>query len=538
MIQITQLKLPVEHTEKELKERIAAELGIRTKELKGWKIVRRSVDARKKEELKYVYTIWAETAEENRILAKSRHKNIMSIISGKYMFPESGGTKLERPPVIVGSGPAGLFCGYALALHGYQPVILEQGDPASVRREKVEAFWKDGVLDPDSNVQFGEGGAGTFSDGKLNTGVKDRNGRNQEVLRIFVEAGAPEEILYDARPHLGTDLLVRIVENIRNRILEAGGEVRFRSKAADLILRDGRVRGVRLSDGEELETEVVVLATGHSARDTFSMLHDRGLQMQPKSFAVGVRVEHPQRLITERQYGPDAPASLGAAAYRLAHTLENGRGVYSFCMCPGGYVVNASSEPERLAVNGMSYHARDSLNANSAIVVSVTPEDFAAYHQEGTSPVLDGVAFQRELERRAYLCGGGAVPVQRFEDFCRNKAGGSGGLAPCIKGRYEYANVREIFPEYLSDSLERGIRSFDKKIPGFAGADVLLSGVESRTSSPVRICRDENLESSISGIYPCGEGAGYAGGITSAAMDGLRIAEAVAGKYRPVHKIL
>lgn len=530
MIQITQLKLPVEHTNEELVRRIAAELGIHPSELKSWQIVRRSVDARKKEELKYVYTIQAEAAGEHRILSSGRHKNITSTKEEKYHFPECTGRRTNTPPVIVGSGPAGLFCGYALALHGYRPVILEQGDPASVRRKKVEMFWKNGVLDPDCNVQFGEGGAGTFSDGKLNTGVKDKNGRNREVLRIFVEAGAPEEILYDARPHLGTDLLVKIVENMRNRILEAGGTVRFRTKVQDLLTQNGRIRGVRTADGEEIAAEALVLAIGHSARDTFSMLFSRGVRMQPKSFAVGVRVEHSQRLITERQYGPDAPAILGAAPYRLAHTLENGRGVYSFCMCPGGYVVNASSEDGMLAVNGMSYHARDSRNANSAIVVSVTPDDFAIFHKEGTPALFDGISFQRELERRAFLCGRGAVPVQRFEDFCLGRSGGPGRLEPCIRGRYAYSNVRGIFPEYLAASLESGIRSFDRKIPGFAGADVLLSGVESRTSSPVRILRDERLESSISGIYPCGEGAGYAGGITSAAMDGLRIAEAVAKK--------
>jgi uncharacterized FAD-dependent dehydrogenase len=531
MIQITQLKLPVEHTEKDLEERIAAALRIRPSELKSWRIIRRAVDARKKEELRYVYTIQAETTREKQILAKSRHNNVMSIDPVRYRFPEPGNAVLSHRPVIVGSGPAGLFCGYALALHGYRPLILERGDEASVRRERVEQFWKNGVLDPDSNVQFGEGGAGTFSDGKLNTGVKDKNGRNEEVLRIFTEAGAPEEILYDARPHLGTDLLVRIVENLRRRIEEAGGTVRFRTKAEDVLLKDGRVRGIRLDSGETIDTDVLVLAVGHSARDTFSMLWDRGLLMQPKSFAVGVRVEHLQRMITDCQYGPDAPAALGAASYRLACTLENGRGVYSFCMCPGGYVVNASSEPGHLAVNGMSYHARDSHNANSAIVVSVTPEDYAGCAGAGVPAALAGIAFQRELERKAWEFAEGLIPVQRFEDFCLDREGGPGALSPCMKGGFRYANVRRIFSEELAGSLEQGIREFDRKIPGFASPDVLLSGVESRTSSPVRICRDRNLESSTAGIYPCGEGAGYAGGITSAAMDGLRVAEAIAGKY-------
>ncbi len=531
MIQITQLKMPVLHTREELEAQIAGFLRVRPEEIKGWKIARRSIDARKREDLKMVYTIYAEITAEKKILAKGKHKNIMSIHPERYHFPMPGDEKLLYPPVIVGSGPAGLFCGYMLARQGYRPVILEQGDPAAIRREKVEAFWKGGRLDPDSNIQFGEGGAGTFSDGKLNTGVKDKNGRNQEVLRIFVEAGAPEEILYDARPHLGTDLLLKIVEHMRNQILEMGGEVRFRAKAVRLVTEGDKVKGVRLQDGETIPAQAVVLAIGHSARDTFSMLYEQGLKMQPKSFAVGVRVEHPQQMITDSQYGPDAPEILGAASYRLAHTLKNGRGIYSFCMCPGGYVVNASSEQGLLAVNGMSYHARDSRNANSAIVVTVGPSDFSGCHAEGTPSVLDGLAFQRRLEREAFLCGGGAIPVQRFEDFCRNRPGGPGSYEPCMKGRYEYANVRSIFPEFLAVSLEQGITALNRKLPGFSLPDTLLSGVESRTSSPVRICRDDLLESNVRGIYPCGEGAGYAGGITSAAMDGLRVAEAIGKKY-------
>ena len=535
MIEITQLKLPVLHTRADLENQIAHQLRIRPEEIKSWKITRRSVDARKKEELKYVYTIHVEMTAgktaEKKLTAKSKHKNIMLIHPEDYHFPEPGSLPLQYPPVIVGSGPAGLFCGYMLACRGYRPVILEQGDCASVRREKVEAFWKNGQLDPDCNVQFGEGGAGTFSDGKLNTGVKDKNGRNQEVLRIFVEAGAPDEILYEARPHLGTDLLVQIVENIRKRILEMGGSVRFRSKVTKLMTENSAVTGVQLQDGEIIPASAVVLAIGHSARDTFLMLHEEGLEMQAKSFAVGVRIEHPQKMITESQYGPDAPEILGAASYRLAHTLENGRGVYSFCMCPGGYVVNASSEPGMLAVNGMSYHSRDSQNANSAIVVSVNPVDFTACHIDGTPAVLDGISFQRQLEQAAYRCGSGSIPVQRFEDFCLNRQGKAGSFTPCMKGSFTYANVRSIFPENLADSLEKGIKALDRKIHGFSQPDALLSGVESRTSSPVRICRNEFLESNISGIYPCGEGAGYAGGITSAAMDGLRVAEAIGKKY-------
>ena len=531
MLQITQLKLPIGTNSKELERAIRRQLRLRAEDPLRWKIVRRSIDARKKEELRFVYTIHAETPKEKKILATSRHNNITLTKEEGYSFPKKGSQKLDHPPLIIGSGPAGLFCGYMLALQGYQPLILEQGQSVAIRREKVERFWKEGILDPLCNVQFGEGGAGTFSDGKLNTGVKDKKGRNQEVLRIFTEAGAPENILYDARPHLGTDLLMSIVENIRNKILSLGGQVRFGAKVTDLLIREGRVRGVILANGEEIPAEAVVAAIGHSARDTFLLLHRKGLVMQAKSFAVGLRMEHPQQMITASQYGPHAPESLGPASYRLAHTLANGRGVYSFCMCPGGYVVNASSEEGLLAVNGMSYQARDSHNANSAIVVTVNPPDFAPYHQTGTPEVLDGLAFQRQLEKQAFRCGGGSIHLQRFEDFRRNRSGGPGSLKPCIKGSYTYANVREILPPDLNASLEEGILALDTKLKGFAMADALLSGVESRTSSPVRILRKEGLESNISGIYPCGEGAGYAGGITSAAMDGLRVAEAIGEMY-------
>lgn len=531
MIQITQLKLPIPHSREQLEEKIARTLGIRPTEIESYEIVRRSVDARKREGLHYVYSLWVKTSREKKILAKSKHKNIMSINPVRYRFPDPGEQVLEHPPVVVGSGPAGLFCGYMLAKHGYRPLILERGDSARERQDKVEHFWKTGILDPSSNVQFGEGGAGTFSDGKLNTGVKDKAGRNQEVLRIFVEAGAPEDILYDARPHLGTDLLIQIVETMRRQIQAMGGSFRFRTQATDLILRQNRLRGLILNGEEELPAEAVILALGHSARDTFQMLYRRGICMEAKSFAAGVRVEHPQEMITRSQYGEHVPEELKAASYRLAQNLDNGRGVYSFCMCPGGWVVNASSEPGFLAVNGMSYRARGGPNANSAIVVTVTPEDYAPYNQEGLPEALSGMAFQRYLEKMAFKAARGRIPVQRFEDFCRNRQGGAGGFPPCIKGGYSYENVRNLLPEFIGDSLEAGIRAMDAQISGFAMGDALLSAVESRTSSPVRICRNEFLESNIPGLYPCGEGAGYAGGITSAAMDGIRCAEAVGKKF-------
>ncbi len=381
-------------------------------------------------------------------------------------------------------------------------------------------------------MQFGEGGAGTFSDGKLNTSVKDPHGRNQEVLRIFCEAGAPPEILYDQKPDLGTDQLITIVQNMRHQIEAWGGTVRFRACVTDFDIKDGRLVGVTVNDGEYLETSVAVLAVGHSARDTFFQLERTGILMEPKSFAVGVRIEHPQKMIDENQYGKNPPEILGAAPYKLTHRCGNGRGIYSFCMCPGGYVVNAASEEGQTAVNGMSYSDRAGRNANSAMIVTVGPEDFASCHVEGTSPVLDGIAFQRNLERAAFRAGNGKIPVQLFGDFCEGRESKALDVEPAICGGWTFGNLREIFPEPVSASLAEGIRAFERNIAGFSRLDAVLSGVESRTSSPLRIIRNEGFESSVRGLYPCGEGAGYAGGITSAAMDGIRTAEAISKKYK------
>ena len=443
-----------------------------------------------------------------------------------YCFPQPGTEMLEHAPVVVGSGPAGLFCAWYLAKAGYRPLVLERGQEAQKRKETVDRFWKDGVLDPDSNVQFGEGGAGTFSDGKLNTLVKDPNGRNHEVLKRFVDAGAPEEIVYQQKPHLGTDVLIGIVETMRHQIEEMGGSFRFETKLTDLCIEKGHLRAVEVNDGERIPAEVCVLAPGHSARDTFTMLHKCGLYMEPKSFAVGLRMEHPQEMINYDLYGEAENKYLGAASYKVTHTCENGRGVYSFCMCPGGYVVNASSEPGMLAVNGMSYQARDSKNANSALIVTVSPEDFP---EEGP---LGGVAFQRNLEKAAWELGKGKIPVQLFGDFRAHQTSKAfGEVEPQMKGAYVLSDVRSILPKEIGDSIEEGVLAFGKKLQGFDREDALLSGVESRTSSPVRIRRDREGLSNIEGVYPCGEGAGYAGGITSAAMDGIRAAESVAMAY-------
>ena len=468
------------------------------------------------------------TAAEQKILRRVHNNNIMLTQKKEYTFPSPGEEELKYPPVIVGSGPAGIFCAWYLAKAGYRPLVLERGEEAHVRQKTVENFWKNGVLDPDSNVQFGEGGAGTFSDGKLNTLVKDPSGRNHEVLKRFVQAGAPSEIIYQQKPHLGTDVLVGVVETLRHEIEEMGGKFQFRSKVTDLFFENSQLKEIEINGEKRIPAQVCVLAVGHSARDSFFMFEKKGIYMEPKSFAVGVRMEHPQSMINLALYGEEENEKLGAAAYKVTHTCENGRGVYSFCMCPGGYVVNASSEPEMLAVNGMSYQARDSRNANSALIVSVTPADFP---EEGP---LGGVAFQRNLERAAWKAGNGKVPVQLFEDYQKHKPSTRlKDVEPCIKGACVPGDVRSIFPKEIGDSIEEGVLAFGKKIKGFDRPDAVLSGVESRTSSPVRIVRDkDSLEANYEGIYPCGEGAGYAGGITSAAMDGIKVAEAVSKKFR------
>ena len=532
MIRISQIKLPVEHDGLALLQAAAREIKTSSDKIENLTIQKKSIDARKKP-ISYVYTVDVKLKGEEKLLKKLHNRNVARVEKKRYQFPEPGSEKLEHRPVIVGTGPAGLFCGLMLARAGYRPILLERGEAARKRKETVDRFWNGGALAPNSNVQFGEGGAGTFSDGKLNTLVKDPAGRGRLVLQTFVQAGAPEEILYWNKPHLGTDVLIGVVEHIRKEIESLGGEVRFGTQLTDIDIRDGRVRGVytKCNDVPEqeaayLETEVLVLAIGHSARDTFAMLKDRAVPMERKAFAVGVRIEHPQDMINVSQYGEGYPKALPTAAYKVTRKVSGDRGVYSFCMCPGGYVVNASSEEGGLAVNGMSYQARDSRNANSAMIVTVRPEDF------GGDDLLSGVEFQRRLERVAYQAGGGKVPVQLLGDFRQHTVSTAlGEVEPCIKGAWTFGDVRSIFPAQLSAALEEGIEGSEHLIPGFARADAVLSGVESRTSSPVRILRGENQESTVQGLYPCGEGAGYAGGITSAAMDGVKTAEAIVGRY-------
>ena len=528
MIQIQKIKLKPEQNETHLKKRIGLILKVREEDILRYTIVKKSIDARKKPDLYYSYTVHVITNRDKKILQKNKDKNVTFLEPKTYEFPTVLSKSVKERPVIVGSGPAGLFCAYYLAKAGYRPLVLERGKDVENRQEDVEKFWESGILNPESNVQFGEGGAGTFSDGKLNTLVKDKDGRNKAVLETFVAFGANPQILYETKPHIGTDVLCRILFNMRKEIIRLGGEFSFCSKVTDILVSANRVEGVVVNFTKEIACKHLILAIGHSARDTFEMLYNRHLPMSAKSFAVGFRVEHPQEMINRNQYGEKYASILPAAAYKLTAKTSNQRGVYSFCMCPGGYVVNASSEEGRLAVNGMSYSGRNSAVANSAVIVSITPADFASSHP------LAGISFQRTLEERAYQAGNGAIPVQKYMDFKQSVESGKpiisdlSGIKHRHKGAVCPANLSKILPIALNKAFIEGMETFNQVISGFSGEYCLMAGVESRTSSPVRIHRDELLQSEIRGIYPCGEGAGYAGGITSAAMDGIRIAEAVA----------
>ncbi len=552
-IRVSDIKLPLSYTDATLRSECARALGIRESQILDVKLVRRSIDARKKPHLLYVCSAdlsvkGGKNAEENLLESRAKKRTGVHISQTPqpYRLPALGADAQRalrdgqiKRPVIVGFGPAGMSCAYFLALAGLRPIVIERGKEADRRRADVEEFWKTGKLHANSNVQFGEGGAGTFSDGKLNTLVKDKDGRCRRILELYVSMGAPESILYDSRPHVGTDRLEQICVNLRGEITRLGGEVRFETEMRALVTEGGRVTGIRISGRDEngsresvLAAERVVLAIGHSARDTFESLHAQGIPMEAKPFAVGFRVIHPQTMINENQYGrqpEEIYELLGAAPYKLTAQTGLGRGVYSFCMCPGGYVVNASSESGFLAVNGMSYSGRDGAYANSAIIMTVGPADF-----EGSGRgALSGMYFQREIEKRAHRLANGAVPVQTYGDFIhrRGMARGEATIsidpAGAIKGRWQYADLGQILEPELNEAFKEGMMQFDKKIPHFADEGALMCGVESRSSSPVRIPRDDSGQSAVRGLYPAGEGAGYAGGITSAAMDGLLTAERI-----------
>ena len=517
-----------------IKKYIEKKLKIKADDIRNIEILKKSVDARKKEQLSFVYQLDIECDNEKKIVSRYK-KNDVSLKEKKTIIrkindnipPENKGQT-----VIAGFGPAGIFAAYELAKSGYKPIVIERGFDVENRKKTVEKFWNTGELDTECNVSFGEGGAGTFSDGKLNTMVKDRFGYNRKVLETFVRFGAPKEILYLQKPHIGTDKLADVVKNMRLEIERLGGEVRFGVRLDSINTEKEnetqKIVSVNVTDREssqkqEIKCEKLILAIGHSARDTFISLHESDVEMQQKSFAIGVRVEHLQEMIGRNQYG-DMYKILPTADYKLTHQTKDGRGVYSFCMCPGGYVVNASSQKGMLAVNGMSNYLRDSKNANSAMVVTVGPEDYES------DDVLAGMRFQQKWEKKAYEAAAGKIPVQLFGDFKKDRVSSEfGEVIPETKGEYAFANVRKIIPESVASSIEEGITAFEKKIKGYSRDDTLLLGIESRTSSPVKILRDESMQSNIRGIYPCGEGAGYAGGITSAAMDGIKIAMQIKG---------
>jgi len=526
MIRISQLKIGIDESVDLLSDLIAKKLKIASSEILDYRIFKESVDARRGS-VTFVYTVDVTINNEASVLGRGL-SNVTQTPDLAYKMPTSVGQAPIEPPVVIGFGPAGMYAALLLAQCGYHPIVLERGEAVDERAVTVDNFWRNGELNPESNVQFGEGGAGTFSDGKLTTRVKDLRGR--KVLEELVAAGAPPEILYQAHPHVGTDLLRNVVKNIREKIIQLGGTVRFNTKVEDFELTDGQITAV-VTQKEIIKTKNVILAIGHSARDTFTKLYEHKIEMVAKPFAVGARIEHPQKLINQAQYKEFADhPKLGAAEYRLTHQASNGRGVYTFCMCPGGYVVPSSSEPNTVVTNGMSEHARSEPNANSAVLVQVTLDDFASDHP------LAGVEFQRDLESRAFVMGGSdyKAPAQRVGDFLTGQPSESvGTVEPSFFNGVKMTNLHDLFSKSICDALVEGISAFGKKMTGFDMDDAILTAVETRSSSPIRINRDsETLQSTtVAGLYPAGEGAGYAGGIVSSAIDGLKCAEALIESY-------
>lgn len=521
MLRVRQVKISVLNDDWDtLKEKVASKLKVSADDIKYVSILKKSIDARDKSNINYIYEVKVSAVDEGKI---KRSSDVTFYEEKTYRVPGKGDIKLKESPVIIGAGPAGLFCAYILSENGYKPIIIERGKMVHERKKDVEEFWEKGIINKNSNVQFGEGGAGTFSDGKLNTMIKDPECLGKKVLETFVKFGAPEEILYLNKPHIGTDKLIGIVENMRNAIIKNGGSFLYDTTFMDMATQDNHIKEIFLDNGEKLEANVLVLALGHSAKDTFTMLSSK-LEMEAKPFAVGIRISHKQKMINESQY-KDMAKYLPPAEYKLTYKATNGRGVYSFCMCPGGFVVNSSSESGRLVINGMSNYARNEENANSALIVTISPDDF------GHNP-LDGLNFQRKLEQAAFNVGKGNIPVQRYGDYLHNRDTLTyGKVLPVYKGKCTIANINNVFPNYINEALKEAIEYFGTKIKGFNDVDSLISAVESRTSSPVRIIRDDNFEATVKGVYPCGEGAGYAGGITSSAIDGIKVAHEIIKKY-------
>ncbi|SAL76298.1 NAD(P)/FAD-dependent oxidoreductase [Caballeronia telluris] len=531
MLRLSEVKLPLDHAEADLEAAIRSRLqaiGVSAGDLVRYTVFRRAHDARKRSDIKLTYIVDVEVKDEAAAIRRlDAHPHCSVTPDMAYHFVAKAPEKSDLPrPVVIGMGPCGLFAGLILAQMGFRPIILERGKAVRERTKDTWGLWRKNVLNPESNVQFGEGGAGTFSDGKLYSQIKDPKHYGRKVLDEFVKAGAPEDILYLSRPHIGTFRLVSMVEKMRATIHQLGGEVRFESRVEDIEIGQGKVRGLRLANGETLRCDHVVLAVGHSARDTFQMLHDRGVYMEAKPFSLGFRIEHPQGIIDRARFGKFAGHELlGAADYKVVHHCSNGRAVYSFCMCPGGTVVAATSEPGRVVTNGMSQYSRNERNANAGIVVGITPDDFPG------GP-LAGIAFQRKWEERAFELGGGdyCAPGQLVGDFIAGRPSTSlGSVEPSYKPGVRPTDLSTALPDYVIEAIREALPQLDRKIPGFAMHDAVLTGVETRTSSPIRVRRKDDYQSvNVDGLYPAGEGAGYAGGIYSAAIDGIEVAEALA----------
>ncbi len=528
MIRITQLKLPLDHGDDAIEAKVLKTLNISKRELVNIEVFKRGYDARKKTNIWLIYTLDVETTCNEKLLSTfSNDNNIRQTPDMSYQFVGKAKADQATRPVVIGTGPCGMFVGLILAQMGFKPIILERGKAVRERTKDTWSLWRKRQLNTESNVQFGEGGAGTFSDGKLYSQIKDSNHHGRKVLHEFVNFGAPEEILYVSKPHIGTFKLVKMVENMRHKITQLGGEIRFSQRVDDINIVDNQVTGVVMQDGSTIATDHVVLAIGHSARDTFEMLRNKGVYIEAKPFSIGFRIEHPQSMIDTCRFGPNAGNDiLGAADYKLVHHCRNGRSVYSFCMCPGGTVVAATSEKGRVVTNGMSQYSRNERNANAAIVVGIDPSDYPS------SDVLAGIDLQRDLEQRAYHLGGGdyTAPGQLVGDFLQGRASTEfGDVAPSYKPGITLTDLSEVLPNYAIEALREAIPAFNKKIKGYARPDAILTGVETRTSSPISIKRDKSFQSvNTKGLYPAGEGAGYAGGILSASVDGLKVGEAVA----------
>ncbi|MGE5648771.1 MAG: NAD(P)/FAD-dependent oxidoreductase [Bacillota bacterium] len=531
MLRLTDVQLPLDHPDSDLPAAILARLNIDAGELTGYTVFRRGYDARRRSAIMLVYTLDVEVKNEAAVLARMQGVPHVGITPDmEYKFVAQAPARVEQRPVIIGFGPCGIFAALILAQMGFRPIILERGKVVRERTKDTWGLWRKRDLNPESNVQFGEGGAGTFSDGKLHSGIKDPKHYSRKVLAEFVKHYAPEEILYVSKPHIGTFRLVKMVEAMRETIESLGGEFRFQAKVTDLDIDNGQegkqIRGVVLENGEHIATDNVVLAVGHSARDTFQMLYERGVYVEAKPFSIGFRIEHPQSLIDRARFGKFAGHPLlGAADYKLVHHCKNGRAVYSFCMCPGGTVVAATSEPQRVVTNGMSQYSRNERNANSGFVVGITPDDYPGHP-------LAGIDFQRELESRAYVMGGSNydAPGQLVGDFLAGRTSKEfGSVLPSYKPGVHLTDLAPALPDYAIEAMREALPVFDRQIRGYAMSDAVLTGVETRTSSPVRIKRLDNFQSlNVKGLFPAGEGAGYAGGILSAAVDGIKVAEAVA----------